>query len=208
MNTLTPPRILSIFGLALIVATLPAMAQPACSPPPSGLVSWWPGEGTADDIEGTNNGSIVNTVGFAPGEVGQAFSFIGSAYVSIPDSPSLHSLVSSITIEAWIQVPQGSDANWSCAVSKGYSWLLRFYSGSPIMDFSTVGLSNEELVGTKVINDGQWHHVAGVYDGTTKFLYVDGALDASSPASKNAWVRMHPASTISPACWRMSILRT
>ena len=33
------------------------------------------------------------------------------------------------------------------------------------------------------VDDGQWHHVAGVYDGTRMSLYVDGVLDATSAAS-------------------------
>jgi serine/threonine protein kinase len=31
--------------------------------------------------------------------------------------------------------------------------------------------------GTMDVNDGKWHHVAGVYDGTEIHLYVDGVLD-------------------------------
>src|SRR5207249_3535179 len=32
----------------------------SCAPPPAGLVSWWPGDGNADDIVGGNNGSLQN----------------------------------------------------------------------------------------------------------------------------------------------------
>ena len=65
-----------------------------CLAPPSGMVSWWPGEGNGFDIQGTNNGTLVN-VTFVPGKVGQAFYLNGTnAYVNIPDSPSLRSLAS------------------------------------------------------------------------------------------------------------------
>jgi len=37
------------------------------------------------------------------------FSFDGNGYVSIPDSPLLDSLTTSITIEAWIKVNQFDD---------------------------------------------------------------------------------------------------
>ena len=37
--------------------------------------------------------------------------------------------------------------------------------------------------GTRNVKDGQWHHVAGIYDGTNMFIYVDGTLDASQPAT-------------------------
>jgi hypothetical protein len=40
-----------------------------------------------------------------------------------------------------------------------------------------------ELVGVTPVTDGQWHHVAVVYDGSFKRLYVDGNLEASSPFS-------------------------
>jgi hypothetical protein len=33
---------------------------------------------------------------------------------------------------------------------------------------------------TASVNDGAWHHVAGVYNGTAGFLYIDGALDTST----------------------------
>jgi hypothetical protein len=41
------------------------------------MVSWWPADGTANDIQGSNNGTLQNGATFAPGMVGQAFSFDG-----------------------------------------------------------------------------------------------------------------------------------
>ena len=45
----------------------------SCISAPSGLVSWWPGDGNADDIADANPGTLVGSVTFAPGKVGQAF---------------------------------------------------------------------------------------------------------------------------------------
>jgi hypothetical protein len=150
-----------------------------------GLVALWPGEDNANDIVGTNNGTLVNGVSFATGEVGQAFSFDGTSYVSIPDAPSLDTFVSSITIEAWIKVNQFTSwPGWDGIVTKGNSsWRLAREGLSSVIGFSTTGLSNGDLAGNKNINDGQWHHVAAVYDGTNKYIYVDGVLDASAPAT-------------------------
>jgi len=39
------------------------------------------------------------------------------------------------------------------------------------------------VTGTRNVNDGQWHHVTATYDGTNIFLYVDGTLDVSAPAT-------------------------
>jgi hypothetical protein len=35
------------------------------------------------------------------------------------------------------------------------------------------------------IDDGEWHHIAAVYDGERKYLFIDGQLDASVSATGN-----------------------
>jgi large repetitive protein len=39
------------------------------------------------------------------------------------------------------------------------------------------------ITSKRAVNDGQWHHVAGVYDGQRVALYVDGVLEGSMTAS-------------------------
>jgi hypothetical protein len=67
-------RIHFYLAFCLAFAGLPGRmeAQQSCTPPPSGLVGWWPGDGNANDIVGGD-------VAYVPGEVGQAFSFDASA---------------------------------------------------------------------------------------------------------------------------------
>ena len=50
---------------------------PVAVTPPSGLVGWWPGEGNANDIVGSDDGTWTGSPAFAAGQVGQAFSFNG-----------------------------------------------------------------------------------------------------------------------------------
>jgi hypothetical protein len=166
-------------------AVLTVNSTPSCDPAPSGIVSWWPGDGNADDIVGTNNGVLEGGVTFVAGEVGQAFMLNGSSsYVSIPDSPSLDSCVTGITIECWIKVNQTTiNADWRGIVTKGNnSWRLQGTSGAGTIYFASDGVS-PGLKGNRNINDEQWHHVAATYNGTEICLYVDGVLDASTPAS-------------------------
>ncbi|MGH7951056.1 MAG: LamG-like jellyroll fold domain-containing protein [Limisphaerales bacterium] len=40
-----------------------------------------------------------------------------------------------------------------------------------------------QVTSTSVLNDGNWHFIAGVYDGTNSYLYVDGALNNSGVAT-------------------------
>src|SRR5262249_18811281 len=52
----------------------------------TGLIDWWKAEGNAVDSIGGNNGTLQNGTTFAPGMIGQAFSFDGiNDYVSVPN---------------------------------------------------------------------------------------------------------------------------
>jgi outer membrane protein assembly factor BamB len=86
-------------------ALLTVVSPGSCAPVPSGLVSWWPGEGDANDIVSTNNGVLQGAISFAAGEVGQAFVFDGSSTsVQVPASSSLNvGLGGGFTLETWIK---------------------------------------------------------------------------------------------------------
>ena len=49
--------IISLFLFRTKISKVYAQS-PSCIVPPSGLVSWWPGDGNANDIHGTNNGIL------------------------------------------------------------------------------------------------------------------------------------------------------
>ena len=75
-----------------------------CAPPPAGMVSWWSLENNADDIYGTNNGTLQNSPPFVAGEVGQAMSVNGTNGISVPTSPSLNfGAGADFSIDAWIR---------------------------------------------------------------------------------------------------------
>jgi opacity protein-like surface antigen len=90
-----------VAGVLILFLTSTAAAQ-QCVQPPAGLVSWWPGDGSADDIANGNDGTLQKGTTFAQGMVGQAFSLDGvDDYVQVPHHPSLNP-ASALTIEAWI----------------------------------------------------------------------------------------------------------
>ena len=89
-----------------------ATAQTSCTPTPSGLISWWPGDGFALDVEGTNNGTLEDGASYAPGEVGQAFNFSASdASVALPDNffpfPTTGTSNQPFTFEVWFETSSG-----------------------------------------------------------------------------------------------------
>src|SRR6266487_7197793 len=110
------PCAVLVGGVIVLILTLSGLAAAqVCVPPPSGLVSWWPGDGNANDIVDGNHGSISGGVTFVPGKVLDAFNFDGTGFVQIPDSRSLEP--AQITIDAWIRPVfagrpfQGSDTD-------------------------------------------------------------------------------------------------
>jgi hypothetical protein len=157
-----------------------------CAPPSSGLVSWWKAEGNGLDSAGTNAGVLQPGVTFATGEVGQAFSFAGAgASVNIPRAPALD-VGNQVTVEFWMkadstnamQTYQGlvtsdfygieiADGR-SLAQTMGLNFFISTDSGA---FFPQTADANG---GGFAVSAGQWHHVAGTYDGTQLQLYVDG----------------------------------
>ncbi len=149
--------------------------------PPSGLVSWWQAEGTADDALGLNPGTLssAGSVSFVPGKIGQAFHFDGQGFVEVPDSPTLEPVT--VTTAAWVRAG-ASPGPFDHILSKGASNCdgssYAFYTGSDgglqfyVFDGTTVFASPSAGPG---VWDGNWHFVAGTFDGATVRLYVDGA---------------------------------
>ena len=77
-------------NFTLTVNPAAAPTPTPCAPPPSGLVSWWPGDGNARDIWGSHNGTLENGATTAAGKVGQAFSLDGgNDYVDVPASVAI-----------------------------------------------------------------------------------------------------------------------
>jgi hypothetical protein len=162
-----------------------------CTPPPSGLVAWWPGDGTTHDIVGTNHGVLVNGLGFGTGIVRQAFDLNGTnQYVSIAHSDTLNP-TGAFSIEVWVKAsPQQSGADGQFLivdkshgwVSPATGWLLQGQADGRVGFGFGNGGSDAGLGGFPVVRtltsvlDDQWHHLAGVYTGTQLQIFLDAIL--------------------------------
>src|SRR5260221_10914652 len=98
-----------------------------CSPAPSGLVGWWPAEGSALDSFGVNNGVVVNGATYAQGVVGQAFNLDGTNdYIRVADTPQLH-LGSAFSYELWFYQRTAEVGNGYRLLDKTTAGLLDGY---------------------------------------------------------------------------------
>jgi len=144
----------------------------------TGLVSHYKFDGDANDSVGGNDGTEVGNPTYSTGLHGQAISLDGDGdYVNCGNDASFD-ITGSITLSALIKGTFNS--NWDPIISKGFNWQLTRGMGNEA-SFFCIGLGS--LSGTTNINDDQWHHVAGVYNGSMLYLYVDGKLDACKGAS-------------------------
>ncbi len=84
-------RVTNAFGVIISSnALLTITSPPACVTPPSGLISWWRGEGNGNDSKDGASGSLYGGVTFAPGRVGQCLAFDGvNGGVNVPDVAAL-----------------------------------------------------------------------------------------------------------------------
>ncbi|MEN9950897.1 MAG: hypothetical protein RLY85_1649, partial [Bacteroidota bacterium] len=111
----------------------------------------------------------------------------GADYVEIGGTDDLN-FTNAMTVEAWFKVDR-FDKQWQTIVSKGdNSWRLsRSQNGNNLEFFATrVGGANFGVGGSRNVNDGKWHHVAGVFNGTSIQLYVDGVLDGQTTGASIA----------------------
>lgn len=149
-----------------------------CVQPPSGLISWWDGDGDASDIQDGNDGTLEGGVTFAPGKVTEAFSFgAGLDRIKVNDAPPLD-ITGTLSIDAWIRTTD-TDA---CLVRKVFVYEICVAGGKLAALLGNGSMwfgAADARFGTSFINDGQFHHVALTYHDATDTLrlYVDGSLE-------------------------------
>jgi PKD repeat protein len=156
--------------------------------PPPNVVSWWPGDGNANDITDNNHGTLLKGATFNYGKVGQAFKFDGiDDLVSIPDSDNLK-LTKSFSIDAWIYVESfpAPSVEHGQIIFRGDNRLFKdpYYLCTQYNRYLRFHIeSTSTLVNLEApIQSGQWVFVAATLDDATDAMkiYLDGALAAQT----------------------------
>jgi Concanavalin A-like lectin/glucanases superfamily len=178
----------------------------ACIPPPDGPVSWWSGDRTAQDVQGTNPGFLLNGASFTKGMVGPGFVFDGvNGGVTVPNSASLSP--TRITVAAWVY-STGNQNLFRHIISKD-NILAGMREWGLSLDVATfvpfVGLNTGffALNGATVAQGDTWYHVVMTHDGAMLRLYVNGLLDGSAaavgdivPTSNPVGIGFNPAGSL------------
>lgn len=184
--------------LLLVFAFATSEGAQTCLQPPPGLVHWWTGDGDATDLVGGSPGTLQGVASFVPGLVDQAFAFDGTG--GSVATPAIFPPVG--TIELWVNptsladpastqilagthgIANGNDRLWIVSGGPG---------GGPGVAPNTlvVNLGSccvNDLVIPNPLSPGTWTHLALTFNYTLDVyrLYVNGALQASATAPRNA----------------------
>ncbi|OIO24447.1 hypothetical protein AUJ14_06190 [Candidatus Micrarchaeota archaeon CG1_02_55_22] len=150
-----------------------------------------------DNIDYSGNTNHLNATKLstnASGRFGGGYGFNATAgnYLAAPNSSSLTSPTTNLTVMAWVYLNESSASQESNAriVSKEYDSLAPYVSytleansasgGKFAFEMNTGG-SLTTLASTTTPSAGQWYHLAGVYNGTHMVIYVNGSKEAQTP---------------------------
>ena len=178
------PLLLQMKAAAIVIALV--MQSNVMGALLSDISAYWPADGNATDVVGTNNGTLQNGASFDTGKFGQAFDLTGPSDLVQMSQPIKFTAAEDFTISLWVnQAVTPANSGYIFETRQGQ------FSG-----FSVLTLSDNRIVmGGRAdngfilggasqgpINNGQWYHVAAVFDrGAAELrLYIDGLLNATS----------------------------
>ena len=134
----------------------------------------------AKDYSQYGNHAQLTDVEWSPDGFNGAGKFNGSSsYGDCGNNASLN-ITDAITIEAWVKT---TSASLGEPVAKGDYRYLFYYHGDRAVKYMSfqVFLTNagwtDSGKATLLLGDGNWHHIAGTFDGTQSKYYQDGALE-------------------------------
>jgi tetratricopeptide (TPR) repeat protein len=159
------------------------------------MIGWWQfdqtdGKAVFDSSSNELDGKLVGDAHIISDlEKGNVLTLDGNGdYMYVGNSPLLN-FVNSMTLAAWIKT-SSSDRLCHDIFSKGEGcWRLGLDIWEDSLSFYCCGLHIPQadtyyLIFVQAnLNDGKWHHVAGVYDGRSMSIYIDGQLDKSAAAT-------------------------
>ena len=158
-----------------------------CVQAPPGMISWWPGDGNTSDIMDSNPGTLLGSAGYAPGIVGQAFSFVAAGDgVSVSNAANLNFGGGDLSIDAWIVTSSTAgvlpivDKRSGASGSQATGYTLFLFGGRlafQLGDGTFFNYISASLLSD--LRDGLPHHVAVTVDRTSNTggnLYVDGVV--------------------------------
>jgi len=144
-------------------------------------------EGNTNDSSGNGYNGLLGCTrcgaSYVAGPVGQAMSFDGILdYIAIDDVNFASTGNTEVTVAAWIRTETG-DNQCIASFDRNEYWRMEINgdgAGEGQVAFDIMTHAGQVDFSSKSrVDDGQWHHVAGVFDTGQMYIYIDGAIDAA-----------------------------
>ena len=149
------------------------------------LVGWWmfneaSGENSTffrDWSSYGNNGSCTNCPGSTSGKFGKALEFDGVNDCINHSNPSSLQITETITVSAWVkystsQINRPIVSKWG--TDQSYILAIDWVPSDKIVFSIRVSDVNKNASSSNTYNDGKWHFLTGVFNGSNVLLYIDG----------------------------------
>jgi hypothetical protein len=189
-------------GLELALGTDPQSS--ASQPPPiyANLRAWWKLDdasgSTADDHTGRPQDGTVSGASWTAGISGTALNFDGVDDGVLVGSSTAVTGSGNLTLAAWVKIDPGSAL---ATVIQQREAGASGHQGQYVLNVNASGTVNFfiynnstyqfDLTTGGTVNDGQWHYLAAVREGTSGRIYIDGVQAASGTGTVQALVS-HP----------------
>lgn len=153
----------------------------------------WNDEPPRDSSDFGNDGSTSGTPNTAfedpaiPGDPGTCrYGVFDGAndYIQVPHDESLEASTNDeVTVTAWVnQQADQTGTDWIALVQKSdTAYNLQLRDGDT-PQFTIHDGDWQEAVANVTLNENQWYHLAGTYDGNTVRIYVDGQIAGTAAA--------------------------
>jgi len=163
------------------------------------LVGWWKFDEMSGDIAVDSSGNELHgilasepyTPEWVSGFQGGALEFELGDYVDMGNPEALNFGTNDWTVSAWIILnAQGQGEDYVCPIignggdwtgGKRYCVTVNEVTEGCVTLTTDDDVTKVQVIGTVIVNDGDWHHIAATREGTTLSLYIDGVLDGANP---------------------------
>jgi chitodextrinase len=166
------------------VQSLPVMVTTNAPPSPGApFVAYAFDDGTGtiavDESSNHNNGTLINGPTWTAGHSGFAVNLDGvNDYISAGGIVALNGLTA-VTVSAWVKGSVGSTSAAGIIAAKDMAFDLLVTGHKAAFVVKSGSTWYRASAATTLVDDGQYHFLAGVYDGAILRIYVDGALEGS-----------------------------
>jgi hypothetical protein len=163
------------------------------------LVAHWPldeGSGTvAHDISGNGlDGTLQGDPQWVVGKIGGALQFDGTGdYIDCGNDP-IFDITEQITLTVWVNANDMANSENNMWLGKGdNAYAIKHQTGNYLEFFVYDGSWHSTQYSTNLESlNGEWHHMAGTFDGSELKFYLDGQLEATLAFEGTIGTATHP----------------